>query len=146
MTVGMVVPVDEHPAVTAGVLDVVEPGGERGSVLQGLEVRLRVGVVARCVRARVRARDTEVREEESDRLGALRRATVGVQRQDLGCDLLLLGGLLDQRARELRVLAVGDRPADDVAAVLFPGSLCGRRSRRPALTGANGPVVAFSGT
>jgi hypothetical protein len=33
-----------------------------------------------------------------------------------------------------------------VAAVLFPEALCGRRSRRPALTGANGPVVPFLGT
>jgi hypothetical protein len=31
-------------------------------------------------------------------------------------------------------------------AVLFPDPLCGRRRRRPAMTGANGLVVAFSGT
>jgi hypothetical protein len=68
-----------------------------------------------------------------------------VQRQDLGCDLLLLGGLLDQGCGELGVLAVLDRPGDDVAAVLFPDALCGRRPRMPALMGANGLVVAFSG-
>jgi len=39
MTMGMVVPVDERSAVSAGVLDVVKPGGELGPVLQGLEVR-----------------------------------------------------------------------------------------------------------
>jgi hypothetical protein len=33
-----------------------------------------------------------------------------------------------------------------VAAVLFPDPLCGRRRRRPTMTGANGQVVAFSGT
>jgi len=69
-----------------------------------------------------------------------------VQRQDLGRDLLPLGSLLDQRRRELPVLAVLDRPGDDVAAVLFPDPLCGRRRRRPTMTGANGQVVAFSGT
>ena len=37
---GVVVPVEELAAVRAGVLDVVEPGGELGPVLQGLEVRL----------------------------------------------------------------------------------------------------------
>jgi hypothetical protein len=42
-----------------------------------------------------------------------------VQRQDLGGDLLLLGGLLDQCLRQLAGLAVLDRPADDVAAVLL---------------------------
>jgi hypothetical protein len=31
-------------------------------------------------------------------------------------------------------------------AVLFPDSLCGRRWRRPAMTGANGSVLAFLGT
>lgn len=54
----------------------------------------------------MRFRDAEVGEQERDRLGALRRAAVGVQRQDLGRDLLLLDGLLDQRRRELGVLAV----------------------------------------
>ena len=68
----------------------------------------------------------EVGEQERDRLGALRRAAVGMQREDLGGDLLLLGGLLDQRRRELGVLAVLHGPADDVAAVLFPDPLCGR--------------------
>jgi hypothetical protein len=33
-----------------------------------------------------------------------------------------------------------------VAAVLFPDPLCGWRRRRPTMTGAKGPVVAFSGT
>jgi hypothetical protein len=33
-----------------------------------------------------------------------------------------------------------------VAAVLFPEALCGRQGRGPAMTGASGPVAAFSGT
>jgi transposase InsO family protein len=41
-------------------------------------------------------RDAEVREQERDGLGALRGAAIGVQREHLGRDLLLLGGLLDQ--------------------------------------------------
>ena len=49
----------------------------------------------------MRLRDAEIGQKERDRLGALRRAAIGVQRQDLGGDLLLLGGLLDQRRREL---------------------------------------------
>ena len=126
MAVGVVVPVDERAAVSAGALDVVEAGGELGAVLQGLEVRLRVGVVAGGVRPRVRACDPEVGEQERDRLGALRRAAVGMQGEHLGCDLLLLSGLIDQRRRELGVLAVLHCPGDDVAAVLFPDPLCGR--------------------
>ena len=50
VAVVVVVPVEELAAVRAGVLDVVEPRGELGPVLQGLEVRLRVGVVAGGVR------------------------------------------------------------------------------------------------
>ena len=49
----------------------------------------------------MRFRDAEVGEEERDRLGALRRAAVGVQREHLGCDLLLAGGLVDQRCGEV---------------------------------------------
>jgi hypothetical protein len=60
-------------------------------------------------------------------------------------DLLLGEGLGDQLLGDRARLAVLDRPADDVAAVLFPDPLCGRRRRRPALTGANGQMVAFSG-
>jgi hypothetical protein len=146
MTMGVVVPVDEHSAMSAGVVDVVKPGGELGPVLQGLEVRLRVRVVAGGVRPAVRLRDAEIREQERDRFGALRCAAIGVEGQDLGGDLLLLGGLLDQRLGQLGVLAVLDRPADDVAAVLFPDPLCGRRLQRSTMTGANGSVVAFSAT
>jgi hypothetical protein len=36
----VVVPVEEHAAVPAGVVDVVESVGELGPVLQGFEVRL----------------------------------------------------------------------------------------------------------
>ena len=42
-----------------GVLDVVEAAGELGPVLQGLEVRLRVRIVARGVRPTVRLGDAE---------------------------------------------------------------------------------------
>ena len=48
----VVVPVEEAAAGLARVLDRVEPIGELGPVLQGLEVRLRVGVVGRGVRPR----------------------------------------------------------------------------------------------
>jgi len=63
----------------------------------------------------MRLGDAEIGEQERDRLGALRRAAIGVQREDLGGDLLLLAGLLDQCFCELGGLAVLDRPADDVA-------------------------------
>jgi hypothetical protein len=146
MAVRVVVPVEERPAMRAGVRDVVEALRELGPVLQGLEAGLGVGVVAGGVRPRVCLGDAEIFEQFREQLGAHRRAAIGVQRENPGRDLLLLGRLLDQRGRKLRVLVLLDGPADDVAAVLFPDALCGRRPRMPALMGANGLVVAFSGT
>ena len=60
--------------------------------------------------------DPEVGEQERQRLGTHRLTSVGVHGQDLGGDVLLGGGLLDQRGGDLCGLAVGDGPADDVAA------------------------------
>jgi hypothetical protein len=60
--------------------------------------------------------DAHVGEQERDWLAAHRPAAVGVQGQHAAADLLLLGRLLDQRLRELAVLAVLHRPADRVAA------------------------------
>jgi len=68
-----------------------------------------------------------------------------VDRQLVAGDLLLGERLGDQPFGERRGLLVLDGPADDVAAVLFPDPLCARRSRRSAMTGANGRVAAFSG-
>jgi hypothetical protein len=69
-----------------------------------------------------------------------------VDRELVAVDLLLLERLLDQLLGDPAGLAVLDRPADRVAAVLFPDSLCGRRRWRPMMTGVNGQVEAFSGT
>jgi hypothetical protein len=46
VAVGVVVPVHERAAVLARVLDRVKPGGKRGPVLERLEVRFGVRVVA----------------------------------------------------------------------------------------------------
>ena len=64
----------------------------------------------------MRARHAEIGQQERHRLGAHRPAAIGVQREDLRGDLLLLGGLLDQRLGQLRGLAVLHGPADDEAA------------------------------
>src|SRR5438477_2698632 len=60
VAVFVVVPVQEPAAMSAGVLDRVEPFRELGPVFQGLELRLRVGVVAGGVRAAVRLGDAEI--------------------------------------------------------------------------------------
>jgi hypothetical protein len=65
----------------------------------------------------------EVGEQERDRLWAHRDAAVGVHGQLAGLDLLLTGGLGDQRLGEVRALALLDGPADDVADVVGPGAI-----------------------
>jgi hypothetical protein len=69
-----------------------------------------------------------------------------VDRELPAIDLLLGQGLGDELLGDRAGLAVLDRPADDVAAVLFPDPLCGWGWRRRVMTGAHGRVVAFSGT
>ncbi len=112
----VVVPGEELAAERSGVLDRVEAGGEAGPVLQRLELRLGVGVVGRGVRAVVGLEHAEVGEQERDGLAGHRAAAVGVHRQLIGRDVLLLADLGDEVLGDERVLAVLDGPADGVAA------------------------------
>ena len=101
-----VVPGEELATEAAGVLDRVEACGEAGPVFQRLELRLGVGVVGRRVRAVVRLEDAEVGQEERDGLAGHRAAAVGVHRQLMGLDVLLLADLGDQVLGDEGVLAV----------------------------------------
>jgi hypothetical protein len=58
----LVVPVEETAAEAFGVLNAAEPLGEPRLVFQGLEVALGERVVIGCMRAVVRAGNTEVGE------------------------------------------------------------------------------------
>src|SRR5688572_32409166 len=90
---------------------------EAGAVLEGLELGLGVGVVIGDVRAGVGLGDAEVGEQERDRLGGHGGAPVSMQRQLTGRYLLFGDGLSDQAFGQIGVLAMGDHPARDVAAV-----------------------------
>ena len=65
VTMDVVVVLEERGAERAGVVDRPEPNGERRAVLEGLEVRLRVGVVVGHVRAGVGAGHTQVDQQTS---------------------------------------------------------------------------------
>jgi hypothetical protein len=58
MSVHMVVVIEEGGAERAGVFDRAEPAGERRAVLEGLEVRLAVGVVVADVGSAAAAGDS----------------------------------------------------------------------------------------
>jgi len=66
----VVVPVEELLAVSAGILDRAEAIGEVRSVLQSFELRLRVGIVIRDMRAAVGFGDVEIDQERGDGLGS----------------------------------------------------------------------------
>ena len=96
VAVDVVVVVEERGAEPAGVLDAAEPGGERGAVFEGLEVRLGVRVVVGDMRAAVAAGDAEIDEELGDRFRGHRRAPVSVQGQLVPVDALAGEGLVDE--------------------------------------------------
>src|SRR5204863_8707233 len=63
-----VVPLEEALAEVARVLEATESIRKLRSILERLELRLRIRIVVRDVRPAMRLRDAEVREEEADRL------------------------------------------------------------------------------
>ncbi len=94
-----------------------EAVGEAGPILERLELSLRVGVVVGDVGPRVGLGDAEVSEQERDRLRGHRTAPVRVDDELPGRYALLGERLSNQALSEGGLLAVGDHPADDVAAV-----------------------------
>jgi len=78
VTVDGVVPTEEDLAVCTGVLDRTEACREVWPVLQGFELRFRVRIVIRDVRAAVRFADIEVHEQRGDGFGAHAAAAIGV--------------------------------------------------------------------
>jgi hypothetical protein len=90
--------------------------GNAGAVLEGLEVRLAVGVVVGHVGAAVAAGDAEIDEELGDGFGGHRRAPVGVQGELVTRDALADERVGDERLGELAGLGGRHHPADDVTA------------------------------
>ena len=107
-----VVPGEERAAEGRRDGDVVEPPGEAGVVLQGLELRLGEGVVVADLGAAERAGHPEVGEQLCGALAGHRRAAIRMQGEHLGFDALVEAGLLDEPCGERGVLPLGDHPPD----------------------------------
>ena len=90
--------------------------GEVGPVLHGLELRLRERVVVGDVGPAVALGDVQIDQQGGHRLGAHAGAAIGVQGERAGLDVVAGHGLGDQLLGQLGALALGDHPADDVAA------------------------------
>src|SRR5581483_9948237 len=113
MAVLAVVPVEEPPAEVARVLEGAEAVRELRSILERLELRLRVRVVVGDVGPAVRLGDAEIREEKPDGLRGHGGTAIGVERELTRQDLLLRAGLGDELVCEERRLTGGNEPADD---------------------------------
>ena len=111
-----VVPAEERPAVDPRMLDRREARREVRSILERLELRLRVRIVIGDVWPAVRLDHIEVHEERGHRLGPHARTAIRVQRQGPRRDTLLVHRVGDELLGELGGFTRGDHPADDVAA------------------------------
>ncbi len=111
-----VVPGEERATEGDGRFDVLEAIGKAGMVLQGLELRLGERIVIGHPGSAQRARYPKIGEQLRGAFARHRRPAVGMKRQHLRLDALLVTGLLDQTTGQRRVLPVGDHPAHDVAA------------------------------
>ena len=105
-----VVPGEERTAEGGRGRDVVEPPGEAGVVLQGLELRLGEGVVVTDLGTAERAGHPEVGQQLRGALAGHRCPAIRMQRQRLGFDALLEAGLLDEPCSQRRALPFGDHP------------------------------------
>ena len=78
--------------------------------------RFGVRVIVGNVRATVRLGDIEIYQQRGHWLGPHAGAAIGVQCEATGSDVLFGNGVGDQLLGQLSGLAMGDHPADDVAA------------------------------
>lgn len=85
MAMLFVVPLEEALAVSAGFFDAAEALGEVRAVLQGLELRLREGVVVGDVGAAVGLGHIEVHQQFCHKLGSHAGPAVGMDRERSPC-------------------------------------------------------------
>ncbi|KFB73513.1 MAG: hypothetical protein AW09_001226 [Candidatus Accumulibacter phosphatis] len=112
---GGVVPRKELLAVDAGIFDTTEALGEFGTVLQGLELGLGVGMVVREIGPAVALGDAEILPQGGDGLAAHTGPAVRVESECAGRDVLFGGSVGDQLLCQFGGFPGGDHPANDIA-------------------------------
>ena len=116
MVMLVVIPVEEGtcpgPDVGQGAKSVREPG----TILHGLELSFRVGIVIGGVGPGMTLGHAQVSQKLGHGLGAHRTAPVGVDDELVRRDVLLDARLRDQLSGQSGQLALGDHPADHVTA------------------------------
>lgn len=117
VTVLGVVPEEETSEDLPRLLRAAETIGDLGPELHRFEVTFRERIVVACVRTRVALDYAQLHQECGHGLAGHRRASVGMQGELTGRDLLTHQSLLDQRFGELGILLFCDTPADHIAAI-----------------------------
>jgi hypothetical protein len=116
MPVFVVVPGKEALRKAACVFNAAKTTGEIGPVLECLELGLGIGVIIAGMWPAVGFSDPQVGQQERHRLGFHGGATVGMDGELAGLDLLFLAGLLDQAFGKLGALTGSHHPPDHIAA------------------------------
>ena len=111
-----VVPVEEPPAESPGVLQGTETLGKLRTVFKRLELRFRIRIVIAYMGSAMGLGDTEIGEQKGHRLGFHAGSPVGVERELCGRDRLLDTGLANQLFGQRGRFPRGDHPADNIAA------------------------------
>jgi hypothetical protein len=111
----LVVPPEKILAECAAVGETAEAIRELRTVLQGPELAFRIRVVIGYIRSAVGLGDAEIGHEEGHRLGRHDPATVGVDVELTGGNLVLANGLLNELLGQFRALPMHDHPADGIA-------------------------------
>src|SRR3979409_568299 len=111
----IVIPGHEVTAVSSCLLDVRKVQREGCPVLEGLELRLAVGVIVRYMRTRTTFRDSHIHEELRQRLRCHRATAVRVNRQPLRINALSSDRRRKELLGKLRALAACQPPTNDVA-------------------------------
>jgi len=96
MTVFVVVPIEECPAESAGVLNGTESIREVWPVLHGSELRLRKWIVIGNIGPRVSLGHAEIGEQLSNGLTLHRRSPISMHGELAGPDILLGAGFGDK--------------------------------------------------
>ena len=111
----MIVVVEELAAKHSAVLDATKTTGELRAILQRFELGLGVGIVVRDVGSGVGLGHAEISQEKSHRLTSHRAATIRVDGELLGFNVLLATALGDEAFRERGTFSLCQHPANHVA-------------------------------
>jgi len=112
----VVIPDEKLLTESAAIWEAAEAIRELRTVLQSSELAFRIRVVIGYIRSAVGLGDAEIGHEEGHRLRRHDPATVGVDVELTGGNLVLANGLLNELFGQFRTLPMRDHPADGIAA------------------------------